>query len=310
MRKTALVIAILALAGLASAQAGFITTTLTSNNGGSAGWVVMFDVKVINPSGLKITDLDVNTSTTGPITMDVYTAPTTYVGKETTPTAWTKVSTGQGTGKGTDVASPVDVADFVLQPGTYGFAVHYVLGSPRYTNGIAGSPPTGNMHFFNADIDLTLGASNSGLFNGASTFTPRVWNGTIYYAPAVTAVIAGTGAGTPGSTYNFSMISPTEPNLSYQVGTSLGKGPTPLDTRMLGLTPDPLLVASVGGTLPGVFKRYSGLLDASGRGTADLAILAIPQLKGIRIYTAFVTLKGSAPSGVATISNTFDFLIQ
>jgi hypothetical protein len=66
---------------------------------------------------------------------------------------------------------------------------------------------------------------------------------------------------------------------------------------------------SVGALLPTVFKSYAGTLDAKGDATASLDIPNFPVLKGVKIYTAFVTVLGTAPSGVSSISNTFMFVI-
>jgi len=129
-------------------------------------------------------------------------------------------------------------------------------------------------------------------------------------ADEVVVRIIGSGSGLPGTTINFSLFSPSDAGLPYQVGSSFGNGPIPIDTRKIGLSPDALLALSVGGLLPTIFQGYVGLLDASGNGSAKLNIPAIPQLKGLRVYTAFLTLKASAPSGVSNISNSFLFTIQ
>ena len=122
--------------------------------------------------------------------------------------------------------------------------------------------------------------------------------------------IVGSGSGAPGTAINFILFSPADGGLPYQVGTSLGNGPIPIDTRKLELSPDNLLVASTSGSLPTVFQNYGGLLDSGGNGAAALNIPNIPQLKGLRIYTAFLTLKPSAPSGISNISTSFVFTIQ
>jgi len=59
-----------------------------------------------------------------------------------------------------------------------------------------------------------------------------------------------------------------------------------------------------------IFQNYAGLLDAQGQATAQLNIPNIPGLKGVRIYTAFVTLRASAPFGIGNISNSFLFTVQ
>jgi len=129
-------------------------------------------------------------------------------------------------------------------------------------------------------------------------------------ADEVLVRILGSGSGLPGTTINFTMFSPSDSGLPYQVGSSFGNGPIPIDTRKLELSADGLLVLSVGGLLPTIFPGYAGLLDGQGNGAAKLNIPNIPQLKGLRVYTAFLTLKGSAPSGVSNISNSFLFTIQ
>jgi len=123
------------------------------------------------------------------------------------------------------------------------------------------------------------------------------------------ATITGSGTPSPGNTIKFALNAPADPNLPYQMGSALGNGPIPIDTRQLGLSPDALLVMSAGGLLPSVFKNYAGKLDAKGDATASLDIPNYPVLKGVRIYTAFVTILGTAPSGMASISNTFMFVI-
>ncbi|MBN2490126.1 MAG: hypothetical protein JXQ29_04685 [Planctomycetes bacterium] len=124
------------------------------------------------------------------------------------------------------------------------------------------------------------------------------------------ATIVGSGSGAPGTTLTFLLSAVTDGGLTYQVGSSLGNGPIPIDTRKLELSVDGLLVASVSGNLPAIFQGYAGVLDAKGAGKAALNIPNLPVLKGTRIYTAFVTLSQVAPSGVASISDTFLFTIQ
>jgi len=156
-----------------------------------------------------------------------------------------------------------------------------------------------------------------GTQNNISTLTPPhpIWS-EVAASPSrvevyvASATLTGSGTPNPGSTINFALSSPVDANLPYQLGSSLGNGPIPIDTRQLGLSADALLVLSAGGFLPSVFKNYAGLLDAKGAAAASLDIPNIPVLKGVRIYTAFLTLLASAPSGVSSISNTFLFTIQ
>lgn len=122
-------------------------------------------------------------------------------------------------------------------------------------------------------------------------------------------LLQGSGPGTIGTTMNLGLSAPNDVGLPYVMASSLGTGPTPIDTRALNLTLDALFAASVGGTLPTVFVNYAGTIGASGGSSGALAIPAIPALKGIIIHSAFVTFAASAPSGVQSISNTFSFTI-
>ncbi|MBN2490841.1 MAG: hypothetical protein JXQ29_08335 [Planctomycetes bacterium] len=124
------------------------------------------------------------------------------------------------------------------------------------------------------------------------------------------ALIVGSGSTSPGGVVTFSLSSPSDAGLAYQVGTSLGVGPIPIDSRQLNLSPDSLLVASVGGSSPAVFADYAGWLDGSGSATARLSIPNLGVLKGLRLHTAFLTLLASAPSGVKNLSGTYTFTVQ
>ena len=129
-------------------------------------------------------------------------------------------------------------------------------------------------------------------------------------SPLGGANLAGTGTAQPGTTFNLFLTSANEPGLAYQLGSSFGQGPIPIDTRQIGLSPDALLFLSTGGFLPSVFTNYGGFLDTAGKAPASIVIPNIPSLTGIHIYSAFLTLQASAPSGVSSISNTLDMQIQ
>ena len=171
--------------------AGSLSTTFISNNGGSPGWTVMYNITV-GPKDIEISDLDVNTDDTGTISLDLYTLVGTYVGNETNPGAWgAAATTGTGTSAGLDNPSNIVLSTPVMLSAntTYGIAI-VMDKSPRYTNG-TGCP--GNQCYNNDDISLTLGTAVSGLFSG-TVFTPRIWNGTINYT---------TTGGGGGSGLNF-----------------------------------------------------------------------------------------------------------
>jgi hypothetical protein len=129
-------------------------------------------------------------------------------------------------------------------------------------------------------------------------------------ADEVAVTLVGSGSGQPGTSIQFSLFATADASLPYQMGSSFGNGPIPLGTRQIELSLDDLLVVSVKGLLPFIFQNYAGVLDAQGQASARLNIPGIPQLTGLRIYTAFVTVSASAPGGVQSISKSFLFTIQ
>ena len=118
------------------------------------------------------------------------------------------------------------------------------------------------------------------------------------------------GSPTPGGTVTLALAVAADAGLPYQIGSSLGAGPTPVGNRSINLTVDDLLVVSVSGLLPAVFADYAGRLDPSGKATASIRLPPFPALKGLRIHSAFVTLDAAMPSGIRTISATAIFSIQ
>src|SRR5207249_3250133 len=115
---------------------------------------------------------------------------------------WTQVATGSGTGAGTNQPTHVTLSNsFPLTAGTlYGIAL---VADPAfghfYTNG-NGS----NQNYSNADLALFLGSATNVPFT-APVFSPRVWNGTIYYGgPCGTPTPTPTATSTPTCTPGWS----------------------------------------------------------------------------------------------------------
>jgi hypothetical protein len=161
---------------------GNIQTLFASDNGGTNGGAVYFDITV-GPADINISDIDINTDEAGSFTMDVYTLVGTYVGNTGDPTPWGTPINASGTASGTiDVPSNAVLDNtLTLTAGTtYGMAL--VLDSSHghsYTNG-DGS----NENYSNADVSLALGSASNVPFDG-SPFTPRIFNGDIHYTVGV-----------------------------------------------------------------------------------------------------------------------------
>jgi hypothetical protein len=128
-----------------------------------------------------------------------------------------------------------------------------------------------------------------------------LFNDTWAYAATL---LRQSGAARPGAVVSLALDALGDAGLPYQLGTSLGNGPTPIDTRQIGLSPDALLGISVGGQWPTVFGGYRGVIDSKEQGSATIHIPSLPALIGVRLHTAFVTIDPQAPSGLKSISNT------
>src|SRR5690606_24015901 len=153
-----------------------LTTLFASDNGGSIGGAVYFDVTVTN--GVRIVGIDVNTGTAGPIHMNVHTTALggSFIGNETNPAAWTLRSPAAGVGMGRDNPSPMVLAQpLQLVPGTYGVALEGVDFGHEYTDGTFT-----NQHYSDANLALALGSANNTAFT-STPFNPRVANLTLRY---------------------------------------------------------------------------------------------------------------------------------
>ena len=166
--------------GVGGGTMGSLTTVFDTNNGGSPGWAVMYDLTV-GPNDIAVTDFDVNTDATGPFNLDLYTLVGTYVGNETNAAAWgSPVASGSGTAMGTNQPSNAVLGTPVVFSAntTYGIAI--VMDVDVNYSGTGSNPAPGQLNYSNADLSLDLGTAVSGLFTG-SVFFPRIWNGTINY---------------------------------------------------------------------------------------------------------------------------------
>ncbi|PIE24436.1 MAG: hypothetical protein CSA62_03940 [Planctomycetota bacterium] len=155
-----------------------LTTTLQSNNGGSVGGIVYFDLKA--KSSIRITDLETNYSAPSntPVGVQVWTAPSTYVGKEGNASLWKQVGVddGKAVSAGRNVATKIKLkTPVVLAAGSYAVALIAVGSGHAYTTG------TGtNQSYKDSFISLSLGAAANTPWS-RFPFSPRVWNGSIIY---------------------------------------------------------------------------------------------------------------------------------
>lgn len=195
--------AMAAVAAAVGANANSITTLFNRNNGGSNGGAVYFDV-VVGANDIIVTGYDTNTNdVVASFGWTVWTRVGTYVGNTGSVVGWTQVATGTGVGLGANNASPVTLNNtFQLNASTtYGMALVMGPEAGHDYSGTGSNPAPGALQYLNGDVTLNLGSASNVPFSG-SAFTPRIWNGTMYYDVVVPepATLLALGVGLAGLT--------------------------------------------------------------------------------------------------------------
>lgn len=153
-------------------HADIISTGFAGGNGQSGN---MFDINVLSPTGIEISQFDLNLDV-GDWNVMLYTKPGTYAGSETTPSDWTLLETTLGlTSAGENLPTAWDIPDLTLGTGAHSFYVNVNGTGLNYTNGTA----EGLVSASNADIEILEGIGNA--VNFGNQFRTRVWNGNIVY---------------------------------------------------------------------------------------------------------------------------------
>jgi hypothetical protein len=172
-----------------------LQTLFASNNNGSVGGIVFFDINVLNPAGINLAQLQTNTGALAVGSLfgtTIYMKSGTSVGFETNAGAWTQMAVGAGIAMGANQPSLVEFPDFMVAPGVWGVALVQSGAAHYYTNGTGA-----NQFYSNADLSITLGKAQNVPFSG-TPFSPRVWNGAIRYncgaPPPVSYCTAGTSS--------------------------------------------------------------------------------------------------------------------
>lgn len=177
-----------------------LVTTFAAGNAGASGYAMNFDLNVTAADGIELCGLhlNVNVATAGAaLTCDVFTRNGTYVGNDLSPVGWSQ-ATGTGTAEPVGTPTYVQLATPVyLSPGIHGVTLVLTGAGLAYTNGNGT-----NQTYTNSDLTLTAGQVRTSLFNATSTlFTPRVFNGRLFYKTVNTGLSAyyTYGAGCAGS---------------------------------------------------------------------------------------------------------------
>ena len=148
-----------------------LITTFAAGNGSNGN---MFDVTVNQP--VTIDSFNINNSSTGNINVDIYYRLGTYVGHETTAADWTLLGSATVASQGTGNPTSCPIGGLSLSPGqTYGIYMDVTSGGTQYTDGT-----TNSTIYTDGVMTIDAGVGLGGTFS--SVFTPRIWNGIIWYS--------------------------------------------------------------------------------------------------------------------------------
>lgn len=153
-----------------------LPTVMASNNGGSVGGAVYFDLQPA--TNLFLTGLDVNTSAPAgtPLTAELHSCSTTYAGNEVVPAAWSVRTILHGVSAGQDQPSHLELDQpQLLGTSAQGWALVARDFAHRYTNG-TGS----NQAYSDSSLAFAAGSATNTPFVGP-VFSPRVANLTLHY---------------------------------------------------------------------------------------------------------------------------------
>jgi hypothetical protein len=122
--------------------------------------------------------------------------------------------------------------------------------------------------------------------------------------------LVGTGVASTASARSLRFSDPGSPGLLYLAACSGGTSPgIPIDTRVLPLNFDLLLQLTIGG-LPPLMTGFVGVLGPDGIGSGGISFAGFPGFTGLRLFTAFIVIDQSSPSGIKTISNADELRVQ
>ncbi len=185
MKQTRLAVLCLSTLVAASAQAITIVANPTSNNGGSSGWAIFFDLTAA-ASPVSMTGLSTANSALANVafTVEVFVRTGTAlgtslaVGPGSSAAGWTSLGTAPATQGATNsgISLPIDIPDIAVPAGqTVGVAVKFTGAGPRYFN-------SAYQTFSDANLSLVTGDSRTVPFTPTgSYFAPRCLVGSISY---------------------------------------------------------------------------------------------------------------------------------
>lgn len=310
----------------ASTAAGGLQTT-----GSATTWPGnYFDLAVTNPQGVLVCALSVAaTVTPGPIDVDVYLTPGSYVGKDTQPELWRLGSFGSGEAVGGSSTNPSLTVVKLLTPiylpaGNWGLSV-WINGFSGPRTLASSAAPLGP--FTHPDVTIcpnpatAPGIARTDWFGGALEAN-RVWNGVLHFSPAGPFQETGFGffgVGCPGSLSASRYLLNNAPRAGQTMSVDISDLPQDLALVMLGfsrtssvLGPLPLDATSLGA--PGCQGLVSPdavsiVLGANNAGAWSLPIPGGTGLLGLPLYTQALVPDAAANTLGAVFSDAYAILV-
>ena len=165
----------------------------------ATGGTNYIDVTVTHPDGITICGLHVrsNLAANATLGVELWQKNGTYVGAHTGSPSWRRVASESLPAAGPASMTFVPLTTPVyLVSGVHGLGIRQIGASPSYTN--LGSAQT----YTNADLSITAGLAQAEPIFSGTNYSPRIWNGAIYYSTSTLTGAAGygyIGEGCPGS---------------------------------------------------------------------------------------------------------------
>lgn len=286
-----------------------LTTTFAATAAASSGATWMFDVNVLNPGGINICALDLNSGSTAgaALTTEVYVTPTSYLGKDGDISQWRLVATGSGFTAGSDQPSHILLNSPVLLPvGNFGLAIRTTGGTGRYAGGTLSAS--------NADVALTLGVSRSGLFSGTFN-SARAWSGRLHYDTGATGGSPGMGwfgRGCAGTLPISQVTVISGPTLGGNLSLAFDNMPLQFGVAVVGFSktlyqgtlPLPIDLGTIGA--PGCTAHVSYDLDSFMFGSANVCTFTTP----VPLSSTFLGLPFFVQTAVLDSVNAFGFVFS
>ena len=195
---------------------GYLKKLETAYLGGNLSSGNMFDVKVkrgisrqvAGDAGITIREFNIHTEETLIVGVEVYTKPDSHSGFEQDDASWFSIGDTTVEGKGAGLETKLPEFSFlpvvIFEDSVQAFYITLTTPYMLYTNGLQ----FGSVYASNDDLAILEGVGVSYAFG--AFYSPRTWNGAIFYSDGTDEIIYPTGSPSesrnPTSTPTLSFI--------------------------------------------------------------------------------------------------------